>query len=90
MGSVALALRARAQARDQGAKSEVVEWDRVVVGNLIVLSLWCWGSPSSVKEVLDEGGALGVVCTSLLSLFDVMLTLLYLTRKVGGADHTDV
>ena len=76
MGSVALALRSRSQARDTIANAaavagaagaepvgsgELTEWDRVIVGYLSVLCFWCWDDPQSVREVLDEGGALGVV-----------------------------
>jgi hypothetical protein len=61
VGSIALALRSRSQAREQGATVELGEWDRVVVAYLSILCLWCWDNPRGVKEVLVEGGALGVV-----------------------------
>jgi len=61
VGSVALALRSRSQVREQGAASELGEWDRVIIAYLSVLCLWCWDNPQGVKEVLVEGGALGVV-----------------------------
>ncbi|KAF9508661.1 hypothetical protein BS47DRAFT_1350130 [Hydnum rufescens UP504] len=61
VGSVALALRSRSQARELGAASELGEWDRVIIAYLSVLCLWCWDNPQGVKEVLVEGGALGVV-----------------------------
>lgn len=63
MGSVALATRARALAREQegGGVAEVTEWDKVLVSYLSLLSVWCWGWEEGVKEVLEEGGALSVV-----------------------------
>ena len=63
-GWVALGLRAKSQLRDQHspeAIGEAVEWDRVVASYLSVLSIWCWDNPEGVKEVLEEGGVLGVV-----------------------------
>lgn len=63
-GSVALALRARSQLRDQHSPEvagEAVEWDRVVISYLSLLSIWCWDNPEGVREVLEEGGALGSV-----------------------------
>ena len=43
------------------------EWSRVMVGYLIVLCVWMWESPRSVREFLSEGSNLQVV--SLLSLY---------------------
>jgi hypothetical protein len=38
-----------------------LEWSRVMVGYLIVLSVWCWESPKSVREFLSESANLQVV-----------------------------
>ena len=37
------------------------EWSRVMVGYLMVLSVWMWESPKSVKEFLSEGSNLQVL-----------------------------
>lgn len=37
------------------------EWSRVMVGYLMVLSVWMWESPRSVKEFLSEGSNLQVL-----------------------------
>jgi hypothetical protein len=60
-GSLALSFRPRALAREQGKPAEVREWDRIMVGYLVLLCVWCWESPTSVREVLEEGGALGTL-----------------------------
>lgn len=38
-----------------------IEWSRVIVGYLTVLSIWCWESPKTVKEFLNESANLQVV-----------------------------
>lgn len=43
-----------------------VEWTRVMVAYLIVLSIWCWESPRTVKEYLSEGAHLQVVSSECL------------------------
>ncbi|KAF8342696.1 p115 like vesicle tethering protein [Cantharellus anzutake] len=63
-GSVALAFRAKAQLRDQRSAEpvgEAVEWDRIIVSYLSLLSIWCWDNPTGVKEILEEGGVLGAI-----------------------------
>lgn len=60
LGSFAIATRSRAISREKG-DDDLREWDRVVVAYLIVLSAWVWESPISVKQVLEEGGIMGVV-----------------------------
>lgn len=37
------------------------EWSRVMVGYLMVLCVWMWESPRSVREFLEEGSNLQVV-----------------------------
>lgn len=37
------------------------EWTRVMVGYIILLSVWMWESPKTVKEFLSEGTNLEVV-----------------------------
>lgn len=37
------------------------EWSRVMVGYLMVLCVWMWESPRSVREFLSEGSNLQVV-----------------------------
>ncbi|KDQ20259.1 hypothetical protein BOTBODRAFT_27675 [Botryobasidium botryosum FD-172 SS1] len=61
LGSLALSFRSRSLAREQGHTRETREWDRIIVAYLIILSVWCWESPASVREVLEEGGSLGVL-----------------------------
>lgn len=57
-----LAQREQAQSANAGAGPERgLEWSRVMVGYLIVLSIWLWESPASVKEFLSEGSNLQVV-----------------------------
>lgn len=60
-GSLALSFRPRSLAREQGHAAEVREWDRVMSGYLALICIWCWESPPTVREVLEEGGALGTV-----------------------------
>lgn len=62
VGSVTLALRSRGQAVEEGSVAGVMEWDRVLIAYLSLLSVWCWGWEEGVKDVLEEGGALSVVC----------------------------
>jgi hypothetical protein len=57
--------------REQGTPSGQSlgdEWSRVMVGYLLVLIVWSWESPRTVKEFLSEGANLQVVgdrfCTS--------------------------
>lgn len=38
------------------------EWSRVMVAYLMVLCVWMWESPRSVREFLAEGSNLQVVC----------------------------
>lgn len=54
-------LRSRAIAREQGSVLEITEWDRVLVAYLCLVSVWCWDYEKGVKEILEEGGALGLV-----------------------------
>jgi len=61
VGSLALMSRARVIAREQGSVSEMTDWDRVLVAYLCLLSVWCWDYDKGVKEILEEGGALGLV-----------------------------
>lgn len=57
-----LAQREQAQSANAGGGPERgLEWSRVMVGYLIVLSIWLWESPASVKEFLSEGSNLQVV-----------------------------
>jgi hypothetical protein len=53
--------RARIFAREQGSVSEITDWDRVLVAYLCLLGVWCWDYDKGVKEILEEGGALGLV-----------------------------
>lgn len=74
VGNIALGLRSRAQARDQeggASPTELTDWNRVVVGYLALLSVWCWDDPAAVKEALEEGGALGAVRISMFEYFGV-------------------
>lgn len=61
VGSLALMFRARVIAREQSSVSEMTDWDRVLVAYLCLLSVWCWDYDKGVKEILEEGGALGLV-----------------------------
>jgi len=45
-----------------------LEWSRVMVGYLLVLSVWCYESPKTVKEFLSESANLQVVRTSCLQI----------------------
>ena len=45
------------------------EWSRVMVGYLMVLCVWTWESPKTVKEFLSEGSNLQVVGAALFIAF---------------------
>ncbi|GJJ08508.1 hypothetical protein Clacol_002726 [Clathrus columnatus] len=51
-----LSFLSRSRAVEQGDSREEREWDRVIVGYLILLSQWLYDSPASVREFLDNGG----------------------------------
>lgn len=57
---LAMALRSRSISRERG-DPDLREWDRVLVGYLILLSAWVWDSPIAVKDLLEEGGVMTVV-----------------------------
>lgn len=62
VGNFMMAQREQAHSANAGLGPERgLEWSRVMVGYLIVLSVWLWESPLSVKEFLSEGSNLQVV-----------------------------
>lgn len=62
VGNLMMAQREQAQSTNAGAGPErSAEWDRLMVGYLIVLSIWLWESPPTVKMFLSEGSNLQVV-----------------------------
>lgn len=62
VGNLMMAQREQAMSANAGAGPEKgLMWSRVMVGYLIVLSIWLWESPSSVKDFLSEGSNLQVV-----------------------------
>lgn len=57
-----MAQREQAQSANAGQGPEKgLQWSRVMVGYLIVLSIWLWESPTTVTEFLSEGSNLQVV-----------------------------
>jgi hypothetical protein len=46
------------------------EWSRVMVGYLVVLCVWMWESPRSVREFLSEGSNLQVVSVCFVLLLE--------------------
>ncbi|KAL8283699.1 hypothetical protein RQP46_005494 [Phenoliferia psychrophenolica] len=62
VGNLMMAQREQAQSANAGAGPERgLEWSRVMIGYLIVLSIWLWESPATVKEFLSEGSNLQVL-----------------------------
>ncbi|KAM0793553.1 hypothetical protein ACM66B_000990 [Microbotryomycetes sp. NB124-2] len=62
VGNLMMAQREQAQSQNAGLGPErVLQWSRVMVGYLIVLSAWMWESPTTVKEFLVEGSNLQVL-----------------------------
>ncbi|KAM0756160.1 hypothetical protein T439DRAFT_22282 [Meredithblackwellia eburnea MCA 4105] len=62
VGNLMMAQREQAQSANAGAGPERgLEWSRVMIGYLIVLSIWLWESPMTVKEFLSEGSNLQVL-----------------------------
>ncbi|KAI5478541.1 hypothetical protein MNV49_004798 [Pseudohyphozyma bogoriensis] len=62
VGNLMMAQREQAQSANAGAGPERgLEWSRVMIGYLIVLSIWLFESPSTVKEFLSEGSNLQVL-----------------------------
>lgn len=62
VGNLMMAQREQAQSANAGAGIERgLEWSRVMIGYLIVLSIWLWESPATVKEFLSEGSNLQVL-----------------------------
>lgn len=56
-----MSLRSRSISREKG-EPDLREWDRVLVAYLILLSSWVWDCPVAVKDLLEEGGVMTVVC----------------------------
>ena len=69
------------------------EWSRVMVGYLIVLCVWMWESPRSVREFLSEGSNLQVVsCGFWVSLkqgFDANTTYFQLIQPITQTSGVD-
>ncbi|GAA5899956.1 hypothetical protein JCM6882_007011 [Rhodosporidiobolus microsporus] len=62
VGNLMMAQREQAQSQNAGLGPErALEWSRVMVGYLTVLSVWMWESPATVKEFLSEGSNLQVL-----------------------------
>lgn len=62
VGNLMMAQREQAQSANAGQGPEKgLQWSRVMVGYLIVLSIWLWESPTTVTEFLSEGSNLQVV-----------------------------
>jgi len=66
VGNLMLAQREQAQCGNNlsghpAVEKLSVEWSRVMVGYLSVLSVWCWESPRTVKDFLAESANLQVV-----------------------------
>ena len=62
VGNLMMAQREQAQSANAGLGPERgLEWSRVMVGYLIVMAVWLWESPGTVKEFLSEGSNLQVV-----------------------------
>lgn len=51
-----LSFLSRSRAVEQGDSREEREWDRIIVGYLVLLSQWLYENPVGVREFLDEGG----------------------------------
>ncbi|KAG8903196.1 hypothetical protein FRB99_003608 [Tulasnella sp. 403] len=60
LGNLAMAVRSRSIAREKGER-DMREWDRIIVGYLIILTAWAWDSPIAVKDILEEGGVMTVL-----------------------------
>ncbi|GAA5978532.1 hypothetical protein JCM11641_007976 [Rhodosporidiobolus odoratus] len=62
VGNLMMAQREQAQSQNAGLRPErALEWSRVMIGYLTVLSVWLWESPATVKEFLSEGSNLQVL-----------------------------
>ncbi|SCV68561.1 BQ2448_682 [Microbotryum intermedium] len=62
VGNLMMAQREQVQSANAGfGPDRDLEWSRVMVGYLMVLSLWLWDSPTTVKEFLSEGSNLQVL-----------------------------
>jgi len=73
VGNLMLAQREQAQCQSNlqgqsGVEKLSIEWSRVMVGYLIVLSVWCWESPRTVKDFLSEGANLQIVSGRIASV----------------------
>lgn len=61
LGNLAMSMRSRSISRERG-EQDMRDWDRVIVAYLVILSAWAWDSPIAVKDILEEGGIMTVVC----------------------------
>lgn len=62
VGNLMMSQRAQGQGSNAGeGQARALEWARVMVGYLVVLSVWMWESPKTAKEFLSEGTNLQVV-----------------------------
>ncbi|GAA94997.1 uncharacterized protein L969DRAFT_91217 [Mixia osmundae IAM 14324] len=62
VGNLMMAQREQSQGSTSAEGAALaVEWSRVMVAYLVTLCVWCWESPKSVREFLDEGANLQVL-----------------------------
>lgn len=91
VGNLMMAQREQAQSANAGAGPERgLEWSRVMIGYLMVLSIWLWESPASVKEFLSEGSNLQVVSpVSTPFVFELTCRLLQLIQPITQSSGVD-
>lgn len=82
VGNLMLAQREHAQR--VGNPEAAREWDRVMVGYLVLLCVWLWESPLTAKEFLSEGTNLQVVSFSASVTLSGQMRML---KMVDGPAH---
>lgn len=83
-----LSFLSRSRAVEQGDSREEREWDRNIVGYLVLLSQWLYDSPAAVREFLDAGG-LSVVSVCLL-LIQHIFNIVKLVEPINQTSGVDV
>ncbi|SCZ90568.1 BZ3500_MvSof-1268-A1-R1_Chr1-3g02071 [Microbotryum saponariae] len=86
VGNLMMAQREQVQSANAGlGPDRGLEWSRIMVGYLMVLSLWLWDSPTTVTEFLSEGSNLQVK-TNPLSIADGVSQLIQPITQSSGVD----
>ena len=86
--SLCLLSRARAVESDEEDERGVREWNKLIVGYLVLLSQWLWEEPGSVREFLENGG-MGMVRFNGLIWEHKLTSCVKLVEPINQANDVD-